>query len=201
MSSRLSVTHWLYRLKAGDRNAAQHLWEHYFGRLVSLARHRLPAARRREADEEDVALSALDSFCRAALRGRFPHLNDRTGLWPLLVTITLRKAGKLIRRDNSQKHGGGAAKGESALIRPGDGVGAAWDEVFGGEPTPALAAQVNEEFARRLDLLDNAQRQIALWKMEGYTNAEIATKLGCVETTVERKLRIIRGVWAEEVPS
>jgi DNA-directed RNA polymerase specialized sigma24 family protein len=34
--------------------------------------------------------------------------------------------------------------------------------------------------------------------MEGYTNAEIADKLGCVPVTVERKLQLIRRVWANE---
>jgi DNA-directed RNA polymerase specialized sigma24 family protein len=34
--------------------------------------------------------------------------------------------------------------------------------------------------------------------MEGCTNAEIAGKLGCVEVTVERRLRLIRTTWARE---
>jgi DNA-directed RNA polymerase specialized sigma24 family protein len=196
-----SVTEWLGRLKAGDRDAAQYLWERYFGQLVQLARQRLPAGRRRAADEEDIALSALNSFCRAAARGRFPELNDRTGLWPLLMTIAVRMVGKLARREKSPKHGGGAVKGESALLQRGDGAGgAAWNEILGREPNPALACQVAEECSRLLERLDEPRlRQVALWKMEGYTNGEIAAKLGCVETTVERKLRVIRTVWAHEV--
>jgi DNA-directed RNA polymerase specialized sigma24 family protein len=35
--------------------------------------------------------------------------------------------------------------------------------------------------------------------MEGLTNAEIAARLGCIEKTVERKLRRIRSLWAREV--
>ena len=35
----------------------------------------------RLADEEDVALSAFDSFCRGAEQGRFPRLDDRDDLW------------------------------------------------------------------------------------------------------------------------
>jgi DNA-directed RNA polymerase specialized sigma24 family protein len=201
MASSQSVTEWLGRLGAGDREAAQHLWERYFGELVRLARRHMPAGRRRAADEEDVALSALDSFCRGAARGRFPDLHDRRGLWPLLVTITLRKAGKLARRENRLKHGGGAVRGGSALIPRGEpGAAAAWDEVLGAEPSPAFACQVAEECARLVARLEDPQlRQVALWKMEGYTNGEIAAKLGCVETTVERKLRVIRSVWGEEV--
>jgi hypothetical protein len=41
-------------------------------------------------------------------------------------------------------------------------------------------------------------RSVAVWKMEGYTNAEIADKLGCVPVTVERKLQLIRSLWANE---
>ncbi len=34
--------------------------------------------------------------------------------------------------------------------------------------------------------------------MEGYTNAEIAKKLGYVEKTVERKLKVIRTIWGKD---
>jgi hypothetical protein len=46
------VTHWLGRLKEGDRAAAQPLWERYFRRLVGLARERLRGLPRAAADEE-----------------------------------------------------------------------------------------------------------------------------------------------------
>src|SRR6266403_2686702 len=80
MRSEASVTRWIDRLKAGDPDAAQKLWERYFRRLVGLARKKLRAAPRRAADEEDVALSAFDSFCRGAGQDRFPQLHDRLDL-------------------------------------------------------------------------------------------------------------------------
>ncbi|MBI1915085.1 MAG: hypothetical protein HYS12_10160 [Planctomycetes bacterium] len=80
MSSAGDVTRWLQQLKAGDHDAVQPLWERYFRRLVGLARDRLRKLPRRTADEEDVALSAFDSFCRRAEEGRFPRLDDRDGL-------------------------------------------------------------------------------------------------------------------------
>src|ERR1043165_1882401 len=83
-----SITRWIGQLKAGDPVAAQLLWERYFRRLVGLARKKLDGAPRRMADEEDVALSAFDSFCRGAEHGRFPRLEDRDDLWRLLVVIT-----------------------------------------------------------------------------------------------------------------
>ena len=88
MLSNGSVSHWIVQLKAGNQAAAQELWEDYFQRLVRLARRRLRGRSRRAADEEDVALSAFDSFCRGAEQGRFPRLTDRDNLWRLLVVIT-----------------------------------------------------------------------------------------------------------------
>ena len=62
MASTGSVTTWVEQLRAGNRAAAQQLWERYFSRLVNLARTKLRGLRRRAADEEDVALSAFDSL-------------------------------------------------------------------------------------------------------------------------------------------
>jgi DNA-directed RNA polymerase specialized sigma24 family protein len=67
------------------------------------------------------------------------------------------------------------------------------------DPTPELAAQVSEECRRLLDMLDDETlRSVAIWKLEGYSNHEIACKLECVDKTVERKLRTIRSIWARE---
>jgi DNA-directed RNA polymerase specialized sigma24 family protein len=45
---------------------------------------------------------------------------------------------------------------------------------------------------------DDTLRQVALLKLEGYENAEIAARLNCALRTVERKLNLIRALWAEE---
>src|SRR4051794_12636924 len=89
-----SVSRWIGELKGGDPAAAQPLWDRYYARLVRLARVKLRRSRPRgaEADEEDAALSAFESFCTGMARGRFPQLADRDDLWRLLVVITARKA-------------------------------------------------------------------------------------------------------------
>jgi len=196
-----SVTHWLDHLQAGDRTAAQELWASYFQRLVALARAKLQGVPRRAADEEDVALSAFDSFCRGAQRGRFPQLHDRNNLWRLLVVITSRKALDLVQHESRKKRGG-AVLDEAALagLRHSSAV-AGLDELSGHELTPEFAAEVTEECQRLLDLLgDGKLRSVALWKMEGYSIDEIAAKLDCAPRTVDRKLWVIRTLWEQEAP-
>jgi DNA-directed RNA polymerase specialized sigma24 family protein len=204
MSSDGSVTVWLGALKAGDPAAAQPLWERYFRQLVRLARARFRGAPPRTADEEDVALSAFDSFCRGAAAGRFPQLCDRDNLWPLLVVITARKVIDARNYEKRLKRGGGKVRGESAWLDAVDGSDrdGGINLVIGDEPTPAFAAEVAEEMQRLLDALGSEElRTVALWKMEGYSNAEIAEKLGCVERSVERRMKIIRGHFEREMES
>jgi DNA-directed RNA polymerase specialized sigma24 family protein len=191
-----SVTRWLRQLKAGDRAALQPLWEGYFARLVGLARRRLHGAPRQAADEEDVALSAFDSFCRGAEQGRFPRLEDRDDLWQLLVLLAARKAADLAARERREKRGGGRVRQLSAL---GDRERPAFVALISREPDPAFAAQVAEQCEHLLGrLTDPSLRQLAVWKLEGHTNQEIAGRLGCSLPTVERKLHRIRLTWEKE---
>jgi DNA-directed RNA polymerase specialized sigma24 family protein len=188
MSSGDSVSQWLAQLKDGDASAAQKLWERYFRRLVGLARLKLQGSARRTADEEDVALSAFASFCHGVEDGRFPQLVDRDNLWRLLVVLTARKARKQLRGERSKKRGGGALSEDVVL-----------EEIVSNEPTPEFAAQVADEYRRLLALLADADlEKVAVAKMEGFSNGEIAHRLGCAPRSVGRKLRVIRTLWEEE---
>jgi RNA polymerase sigma factor (sigma-70 family) len=193
MSSEGSVTRWIDLLQAGDPAAAQPLWDRYFRRLVDLARRKLLGAGPQVADEdEDVALSAFNSFCRGLKRGRFPDLNDRDNLWKLLVVLTARKACHLVRDEQRLKRGGGQKGSADQEL----------EQVASQAPSPEFAAELAENCQRLLDLLGDAElRTIALSKMEGYTAEEIAGQLKCAPRTVERKLRLIRGLWEKECPS
>ena len=194
-----SVTFWLARLKSGDRAAVQQLWERYFDRLVRLARRRLEQSPRRAADEEDAALSAFHSFCQRVEGGRFPQLEDRTDLWRLLVVITSRKALKQAEANRRAKRGGGHVRGESIFLGGTQG-----EEELGihaiadREPTPEFAVQMAEGIQGLLARLDDPPlRELALLKLEGFSNEEIAERLPCAVRTVERRLRGIRAIWSD----
>jgi DNA-directed RNA polymerase specialized sigma24 family protein len=197
-----SVSRWIADLKSGDAEAARELWERYFDDLVRIARDKLRATRRLGADEdeEDAALSAFDSFCAGAARGSFPLLTDRDDLWRLLVVITARKAWAQAERRGSQKRGGRfRIESGGASIDDSSPDGAAINRVPAPDPTPEFAAIVAEEYQRLLEALeDEPLRQVALWKMDGYTVEEIAERLGCARRTVSRRLDLIRKTWLAE---
>ena len=184
-----AVTVWLGQLQAGESAAARPLWEKYFHRLVGLARKRLRDAPRRAADEEDVALSAFDSFCRNAEAGRFPDLSDRDSLWRLLAVFTLRKAAHHVRDAGRLKRGG-------ASLADASGV---FEEALARDPDPAIAAEVAEECNRLLAALDDPElRRVALLRMDGYSVDEVAAKVGRAPRSVKRKLQLIRSIWERE---
>ena len=196
-----SVTRWIDALRAGDDEAAGQLWRRYFESLVRLARSKLRAQAKAAADEEDVALSAFDSFYAGMARGRYPDLADRDDLWRLLVTIAARKASDQNRWESRQKRGGGRVVHTSALGTGTDPEGDHLAQIVGAEPSPEFSAIVAEECVRRLQgLPDESLRQVAVLKMEGYRNEEIADRLGCGLRTVARKLEVIRKAWQDEAP-
>lgn len=185
MSGEHSVTHWLARLREGDGGAAEALWDRYGARLVQLARRRLRGVAPLPADEEDIALSAFDTFCRRAAEGRFPVLAGRDELWRLLCVITARKASQLLRTEGRR---GGGRRAESGLADCAD-----------DEPPPEFAAAFADECRRLFARLpDDLHRQVAAARMEGLTEEEIADRIGRTPRTVQRKLTVIRALWAEE---
>ena len=196
-----SVSRWIGDLAGGGdvEAAAQQLWERYFERLVHLAHARLRAAPRGPADEEDAALSAFNCFCQSAAAGRYPQLRDRDDLWRLLVAITARKVIDQTRRERRQRRGGGQVVGEAKLGGSDPGAGIGLDQLAGEGPTPEFAAMVADECRQRLaGLRDDSLRRIALQRMEGYNNEQIAMEMGCSLKSVERKLRLIRKEWLRE---
>jgi DNA-directed RNA polymerase specialized sigma24 family protein len=182
-----SVTRLIADLKGGNKDAVGALWQRFYPALVRIAEARLHAALRRAIDGEDIVTQAVLELCDCLAREdaaeRFPRLHNREQLWRLLVCFTARAA-----FDHNQKAARRAAvvAGESALGEEG------FAALAGREPPPEFAAAVGDLLEK---LPDDGLRQVALWKLEGCTNEEIARRLGRAVTTVEVKLKAIRALW------
>jgi RNA polymerase sigma factor (sigma-70 family) len=196
-----SITILVEKLKSDNRaeseRAATELWTRYSARLLGLARQKLSPRIRRREDENDVLQSMYKSFCLRQKQGMF-DLNDRNDLWKVLVAITENKALNVAAKNTRQRRD---VRREPA---PGgsedDSDGQKKDALLGvpaPQPTPQQAAVLVDEFERRVGSLNDQLRQVALWKLSGCSNQEIAEKLGWVERTVERKLELIRKQWTE----
>ena len=97
------VSDWVRRLKLNDSEAAFQLWERYSKRMLSLGRKRLRTSRPAAFDEEDVALSAFNTFCSAVKEGKLIQPKEHDDLWPLLATITNRKANDRLKSERAAK--------------------------------------------------------------------------------------------------
>lgn len=198
MPNEETITHWIADLKDGDEKAAGQLWDRYFDRLVQLARSKLGTSPKQVADEEDVASSVFRCLCEGAARGAYHPLADREDLWRLVITITAHKAIDQHRRLTPLKRGGGQVRCEVDLAKQSGQF--VLDQINNGDPSPEFVIQMNDEFqALMAKLPSDVLRNIAIWKMEGYTNAAIAEKLDLTTRSVERKLRRIRECWQEHM--
>jgi RNA polymerase sigma factor (sigma-70 family) len=180
-----SVTHLIHAVQENRASAVGPLLAVYFDRLVQLARRRLQNLPGMANYDEDLALRSFYSVYRRLRDPQRPlRLTGRDDLWRLLATRTISRAIDLIRR-----HRPGEVPGEHDL-----------QQLLTREPTPEEAAAMADECQRLLDALrDSELRQIALWKVEGYTNEEIAARLDCVPRTIERKVSRIRLLWKHEL--
>src|SRR5262249_2863329 len=124
----------------------------------------------------------------------------------LLTAITVKKVLNLKQRHSRLKRGGGlhgvsrlepvAVEGAEDCGLPGSTEGLAAGP--GKEIPPALQDIPEEEVEILLAALDDPMlRRIAVGRLEGLSNAEIAGELGCAVRTVERKLERIRAIWTE----
>ncbi len=193
MSTEDPITVWLNRLAEHDEVAAEEIWRVYFEKVVRYTRRKMANLPKRAADEEDVALSAMNSFIGVVQRGQYDALRDRDDLWKMLVTIAARKLSAARRKHFAAKRGGGQVCGESALGATPTDDAQGLQQILSNEPSPELAAEVADQCHALLSgLHDDILRRIVELKLQGFDNEEIARQLDCNVRTVQRKLDIIR---------
>ena len=181
----------LNEMRHGSEVAATKLWEFYLERLLSVSKRKLTNFNSGMADEEDVAVTAFHSFVKRIRRGDYSRVNNRDEAWKMLAVIAVRKSINLVRDANCKRrsHTNNAALASNL-------------EVCADKTTlqPDTVAMISESIEYLLGILDSEElREIAMLKVAGFTNLEIANRLGRSVATVERRLKLIRVTWEEEL--
>lgn len=175
------------RLRAGDDQAAAHVFNRFAYRLIGLVRMRTAGLLRQKFDPEDVLQSVFRSFFIRFAEGQF-DFKDWDSLWGLLTLITLRKCDTSVaffraaRRDVLR---------ETAFPSEGNDAVGLW-ESLAREPSPAEAMALTETVEGLLRGLDERERQVATLHLQGYSVPEIGEQVGCSERTVHRLLAHLR---------
>ena len=192
-----TITGLLADICAGDEEALEKVVDLFLDRLVGVARQtyrqRFGDIPRPVEDEEDAALSALNSFCARARDGKIPKLTNRRHLWKLLVKITIGKVYDQRDRATAKKRGGMAKKrrGKDPL-----GAAEALSQVVSKLTGPDVHAALEDTIrAAMRELVDPELKRIAEMELNGSSCAEIAEALGFTERTVYRKLELIHEHW------
>lgn len=180
------VTRWMERARRGDDEAIARLWNRCHPLLERRARRMLG-----ECPDPDVAIEVASSaflvLYRGLASGRYHGVRNRRELWALLGVILHHKAQEYRRHQGRERRGGG------------------WTRLALESTAEVSAAGADVSLSRLViaDLMallpDEEHRLIASGKLEGYTTEEIAKTLNCSESTVKRKLDLIRECWIRHV--
>jgi RNA polymerase sigma-70 factor (ECF subfamily) len=173
--------------------AARIIWERFAPRLRLLVRRHLDNRILRREDEHDILQNTFASFCQGQSAGKTAPAS-RKELWKLLVRITMCKVINTAHRHMADRRDFRRER----CVRQQGGEGTQvphWmlDYVDRSQPRPEERMAVVEEVQRLLDMLNDEElRQIVLWKLEGFTNADISDLIGKTVRSVELKLQLIR---------
>ena len=185
-----SAINWVNKLGDGDKRAQEIMFAKYFDQLIRLARSKMRGMNEAPRDAEDVALSAVRSFCSGIEGGEFV-VSDESALWAVLFKITTRKACAERRRQYAKKRGG-----DKTTVRQvdADEDSDVFQAVAGREPSPELAQATADAADELLAIFENQpkQRQIIELKLRGVSNREIADATGLIMRTVLWHLQKIR---------
>lgn len=157
------------RWREGDHRAAEELFRRYTGRLIALARSRLPAKLARRVDAEDIVQSVYRSFFAGATTGRY-DLRRGGDLWRLLLTITLHKLYHQVERNVAGKR----AIARERSCGDAESLGGVPARVLAREPSPVEAAALADELEQFMRQLEPLDRRVLEMRLQGYNVEEIA---------------------------
>lgn len=194
MNDPSSISEWISHFReSGDEVAALKLWDRMHPRIRDLSRRWItrigvPVP----FDEDDVTISVFATFCDRLRAGQLPDLNDRDGLWRLLILMTARKANDHAKIALAQKRSNGVENPDVGLHTI--------SELRDTQQEPSIEVMMEEQCQAMLKSLgDPALEAVVLFKLEGYSNVEIAEKMKYSRRTIQRMLELVKDIWGHYV--
>ena len=170
------------RLRIGNEDAAAELYHRYAERLRALTQANYTAALARSLEVDDIVQSVFASFFQKAGHGEY-DVPAGEELWKLFLVMALNK----IRAKSNYFL---AEKRDVRLTKGGDSLEHyTKSDKQTDEAECAFLQMVVEE---AMDSLPASHRPVIRLRTEGYEIAEIASKLGRAQRTVERILQSFR---------
>lgn len=177
--------------RKGDDQAAKELFDRYLERLVALARRRLSQRMASRVDPEDIVQSVFRTFFGRLKDGQF-EFADQDDLCKLLMRITVHKTLRQVAYHKADKRSpnlelGQGEEGQERLYA-----------LLDREPTPEATAMFLDQLEHFLNRLRPQERKILEMRMQGYSNDEIAAKLGIYDRKIRRIIERVRGLAEQE---
>lgn len=180
--------------RAGDESAARTLFDSYVDRLVALARRRLSQRLASRVDPEDIVQSVFRTFFGRLKAGHF-RIEDQDDLCKLLMRITVHKTLRQIAFHKAAKRDPGLEtfQGEHSQEQLLD--------LLDRDPTPDAAVAFLDQMEHFLSRLRPQEREILEMRLKGFSNEDIAEKLGIYDRKIRRVIERIRGLATVDLTS
>ncbi len=177
--------------RKGDNEAAKELFDRYLERLLNLARRRISQRLASRVDPEDIVQSVFRTFFGRLRDGQF-QIADQDDLCKLLMRITLHKTLRQVAFHKAGK------RNPSAEVGQGEESQERLVDLLDREPTPEAEVAFLDQLEHFLGNLRPDERQILEMRMQGYSNDDIAAKLGIYDRKIRRVIERIRGLAERE---
>jgi RNA polymerase sigma-70 factor, ECF subfamily len=170
------------KLRDGEDSALELMFQQFAERLINLARNRIASYYRNKVDAEDVVQSVFKSFLKR-YRGEKLLITSGESLWGLLTIITVRKCADRIehlraacRNVRREVFFSSIQSSESGSIR----------QILDREPSHEEAVELSECVEQLFRGLEDDDRAIVEFQLQGYSSSETAAELNRSERTVRR---------------
>lgn len=184
----LSSVELVERWRDGDEEAAGIIYSRYIQRMMRVVGGKIPDSMRARVHPEDVVQSVFRTVFRRMQNGEFTFSDD-DDLWKLLVTVALNKARKQTTKNLAARRSINRETQLSELT-----VDESLLQHLSGQPNISDVVAFRETLDGVLAQLDETGANIVQLRLEGFTQDEIAARLGITDRTVRRKLTTIRDI-------